>query len=72
MNLLVHLQYMYGQLMPHELSEREDAAKRTVYHPHGPIVSVYALVEEIFEFYDISVRPISQAQAINIAYVIYT
>ena len=31
-DILTHLQYNYGQLMPHELLERKDIVKKTIYN----------------------------------------
>ena len=39
--LFVHLQDMYGTLMPRELQEKEDEAKKTVYNPRDPITTVF-------------------------------
>ena len=58
-DLLTHLQDTYEQLIPHELLEREDAAKRTYYYPHDPIVDVYNTVEELLEFSELTGTPIS-------------
>ena len=43
--VLAHLQEKYGQLMPHELLERKDIAKKTTYHPQDPIITVFSAAE---------------------------
>ena len=52
--VLTHLQKKYGQLMPHELLEREDIFKKTIYNPHEPISTVLYAVEELLEVTDIT------------------
>ena len=42
---LTHLQEKYGQLMPHEILEREDIVNKTNYNPHDPIATVLSAVE---------------------------
>ena len=32
-DMLTHLQYNYVQLMPHEILERKDIIKKTIYNP---------------------------------------
>ena len=56
--------------MPRELLEYYDISKSTVYHPHDPIASVFSIMEYFLGFSDPSAMPISQAQSINIAYVV--
>ena len=43
--VLTHLQDNYCQLMPHELLEREDIVKKTIYNPHNPIATIFSAVE---------------------------
>ena len=60
----------YGQLMPHELLEREDIVKKTIYNPRDPIVTVFSAVGELLEFSNIPGISYTQDQAVNITYVI--
>ena len=56
--------------MPHDLLDREDIFKKTIYNPRNPIVTVFSLVKEILKFADITGTSYTQLQAVNIAYVI--
>ena len=47
--LLVYLQDTYGTLMPHELQEKEDDAKKTVYNPRDPIATDFLVVDDLVE-----------------------
>ena len=47
---LIHLQDDYGQLMPHEILEREDISNKTMYHPRDPIVTIFSAVKELLGF----------------------
>ena len=68
--VLTRLQDNYIQLIPHELLEREDIVKKTIYNPLYPIATVFSAVEELLEFSNITGTPYTQDQAVNIAYVI--
>ena len=68
--VLTHLQENYGQLMPHEILEQEDIAKKTIYNPHNPIATMFSAVRGILEFADIKGTSYTQLQAVNIAYII--
>ena len=68
--LLFHLQDTYGTLMPHELHEKEDEAKKTVYNPRDPIASVFFVLDDLVKLAALSTTPISLAQQVNIRYVI--
>ena len=52
--VLTHLQENYGQLMPHELLEKEDIVKKKNYNPRDPIAAVFSAVEELVYFSDIT------------------
>ena len=54
-DVLTHIQYKYGQLVPHKLLKREDTVKKTIYHPRKPITSVFSVAKELLEFSDINV-----------------
>ena len=56
--------------MPHELLKLKDTVKKTIYHPHDPIASVFSVVEEILDLAYITCTSYTQHQAINLAYVI--
>ena len=43
--VLTYLQDNYGQLMPHELLERDDIAKKTTYNMRNPIATVFSTVK---------------------------
>ena len=68
--VLTHLQDNYGHLMPHELLEREDIVKKTIYNPRNPIATMFSSVKELPKFSDITGTSYTQLQAVNIAYVI--
>ena len=68
--VLTHLQDNYGQLMPHELLEREDIVKKTTYNPQDPIATMFSAVKELLEFSNITGMLYTQIQAVNISYVI--
>ena len=63
---LKHLQDKYGQLMPHELLEREYIVKKTIYSPRDPIATVFSAFKEFFEFNDITDKLYTKLQAVNI------
>ena len=56
--------------MPHELLEREDTAKKTIYNPHDPIATVFSAVKEILELANIMGKLYTHLQAVNISYII--
>ena len=68
--VLTHLHDNYGQLMPHELLQREDIVKKTIYNPRDLIATMFSAVEELLEFSDITGTSYMQLQAVNVAYVI--
>ena len=68
--LLVHLQETYGTLMPHEFQEKEDEAKRMTYNPRDPIASVFLVVDDLVELSVLAATPLSNAQQVNIGYII--
>ena len=45
--VLTHLQENYGQLMPHELLEREDIVRETIYNQSNQITTVFSVVKEL-------------------------
>ena len=69
-DVLTHLQEKYGQLMPHDLLEREDTVKKFFYNPHDLIMTMLSSVEELLEFSHIMGTSYTQFQAINITYII--
>ena len=68
--LLVHLQETYGTLMPHEFQEKEDEAKRMTYNPRDPIASVFPVVDDLVKLSVLAATPLSNAQQVNIGYII--
>ena len=56
--------------MPHELQEKEDEAKKTVYNPRDPIASVFSVVDDLVKLAALAATPISLAKQVNIGYVI--
>ena len=68
--MLTHLQNNYGQLMPHELLEREYIVKKRIYNPRYPMATVFSAFEGILEFSYITGMSYMQDQAMDIAYVI--
>ena len=69
-DVLTHLQYKYGQLMPQKILKREDTVKKTIYHPRKTITSAFSLAKGLLEYTDTTGTSYTQHQAINIAYVI--
>ena len=67
---MIQLQYNYRNLRPHEIFDREDMKKNTIYLTCNPIASVYTSVKELVEFSEITITPCNQIQAIKISYVI--
>ena len=68
--VLTHLQDNYGQLIPHNLLEREDIVKKTIYNPRNPITTVFSAVKELLDFTYIKGSSYTKLQAVNIAYAI--
>ena len=56
--------------MTHELLEREDIAKKTIYNPREPIATVLYAVKELLELDDITGTSYTQLYAVSINYVI--
>ena len=56
--------------MPHNLLEREDIVKNTIYNPRDLIATVFSAVEELLKFSAITGTSYTQLWAVNIAYVI--
>ena len=55
--VLTHLQDKYSQLMPHELLEREDIVKKTIYNQRDPIATVFSTVKKKYSSYLTSQGP---------------
>ena len=56
--------------MPHDLLEREDVIKKTIYNPRDPITNVFYAVEELLKLSDITGTSYTELQAVNISYII--
>ena len=69
-DVLTHLQDNYGQLLSQELLERTEIFKKTSYHPHEPIASVFSTFKELLEFADIGGISYTQHHSANITYVV--
>ena len=69
-DVLTHLKYNYGQLMPHKLLECKEKFNKTTYHPRKPIASVFSIIKEFREFADIAGTSYTHHQAINVVYSI--
>ena len=67
--VLTHLQENYGQLMPHDLLEREDIVKKSIYNPCDLIAAVLSTVKELLKFAEITGKLHTQLQVVNIAYI---
>ena len=66
----MHLQNTHSTRMPHELQEKEDKAKKTVYNPRDLVASVFLVVNDLVELAALATTPISLSQQVNICYVI--
>ena len=53
-DILTHLEDNYGKLMAHKILDREDTAKKTIYHPRELITYVFSIVKELLEFTNIT------------------
>ena len=68
--VLTNLQENYGQLMLHEILEREDIVKKMIYNPREPIATVFSSVEEFLNFSCITGTLYTHIQAVGIVYAI--
>ena len=68
--IFTYLQDNYRQLMKHKFLECKYTAKKKIYHPCQPIMSIFSVVKELLEFSNITDTSYNQHQAINIAYAI--
>ena len=68
--LLLHCQETYSTLMPHKLQKKKDEAKKTIYNPRDPIASVFSVVDDLVKLSALAATLISNAQQVNIGYVI--
>ena len=66
-DVLNHLQENCGQLMPHELLEHEEIIKKMTCHPRYLIMTILYGLEELLQFYDITVTSYTKHQVVNIA-----
>ena len=69
-NFLTNIQYNYGQRFPHKLLEHKYIAKKTSYHPHEKIATVFYAVKKLLKFTDITRPSYTQHQSVNTTYVI--
>ena len=60
----------YGRVTPQMLQDQETKLKNMVYDPTHPIDSLFAAVEELCDLAESGGTPYTQAQCVNIAYVI--
>ena len=67
--LLLHLQYTYVTLMPHELQGKEYKAKKNI-NPGDPIASVFWVVDDLVKLAALAATTISIMKQVNIGYVI--
>ena len=65
-DLLLHLQDTYSTLTPHELHEKEDKSKKTVYNPRDLVASVFLVVNDLVELAALATTHISLSQQVNI------
>ena len=56
--------------MPHKLQKKKDEAKKTIYNPRDPIASVFSVVDDLVKLSALAATLISNAQQVNIGYVI--
>ena len=68
--VLTHLQDNYVQIMPQKLLDCKEMVKKTIYHLHEPIASVFSVVKELLELADIPGISYAHNHDINIAYAI--
>ena len=69
-DILNNLQDNYNQVIPHELHERKDIIKNTMYHSQDLIRAFFSAFKNLPEFPNITGTSYLQHQDINIAFVI--
>ena len=68
--ILKNSQDNYGQLIPHDILEREDIVKKTIYNPRDSITTLFYAVGEILKLDDITGTSYTQLHSVNTAYII--
>ena len=66
-----HLYRKYGKVTPNRLAEEEMRVKAMSYDPMDPPEEVYTIIEDLLDYAEAARAPITQIQAINIAYNIF-
>ena len=51
--------------MPHELLEREDIVKKTIYNTQDPIANALYAIEELLKFSNTTIKWYNQDKAVN-------
>ena len=69
-DILRHLYSVYGRVTPQKLQDRESAVRQMVYDPVNPIDGIFTAIDELVQYADAANTPYTQAQIINLAYII--
>ena len=69
-DIIRHLYTVYGRVTPQKLQDRENAVRQMVYDPVNPIDGIFTAVDELVQYADAANTPYTQAQIINLAYII--
>ncbi len=69
-DILRHLYSVYGRVTPQKLQDRENAVQQMIYDPVNPIDGIFTAVNELVQYAAAANSPYTQAQIINLAYII--
>ena len=69
-DVIRHLFQVYGKVTPQALYEQEQKVQQMVYDPQHPIDGVFTAVDDLVNFSEAAQTPYTQAQCINLAYLI--
>ena len=69
-DIIRHLYSVYGRVTPQKLQDRENAVRQMVYDPVNTIDGIFTAVDELVQYADAANSPYTQAQIINLAYII--
>ena len=69
-DIIRHLYNVYGRVTPQKLQDRESMVRQMVYDPINPIDGIFSAVDELVHYADAANSAYTQAQIINIAYII--
>ena len=70
-SIYVVLQYLfstYGRITPSDLTDYEDAIKKTIYNPAEPIINLYNTLQKFFDCTEHQGLPYSEQQKVQVGY----